>query len=76
MAPDNGGPNIDGGIAKYKEYEIVIEDDRNFILKHKEDLEPAIQITMRENPQGGFQWIGLPDCLKMQLGVFSAEEIE
>ena len=53
-APDNGGPNIDGGIAKYREYEIVIEDERNFILKHKEDLEPAIQITMRENPQGGF----------------------
>ena len=35
MIPDNGGPNIDGGIAKYKDYEIVIEDERNFILKHK-----------------------------------------
>ena len=56
--------NIDGGIAKYKNFEIIIEDDRNFILKHKEDLEPAIQITMREEAHG-FQWVGLPDCLKM-----------
>lgn len=67
-------PEIDGGIAKYKNYEIVIEDDRNFILKHKEDQEPAIQITMREEGNG-FQWVGLPDCLKMQLNVFSAEEV-
>ena len=47
-----GMPEIDGGIAKYKNYEIVIEDDRNFILKHKEDLEPSIQITMREEGNG------------------------
>ena len=52
VATSGGMPEIDGGIAKYKDYEIVIEDDRNFILKHKEDLEPAIQITMREEGNG------------------------
>lgn len=35
--PDLNSGNIDGGIAKYKDYEIVIEDERNFILKHKQD---------------------------------------
>ena len=74
IATSMGMPEIDGGIAKYKNYEIVIEDDRNFILKHKEDLEPSIQITMREEGNG-FQWVGLPDCLKMQLNVFSPEEV-
>ena len=29
---------------------------------------------MREDAHG-IQWTGLPDCLKMQLNVFSAEEI-
>lgn len=30
---------------------------------------------MRENSAGGFDWIGLPEALKQQLSVFSAEEI-
>ena len=62
-SPDAAGTNsspiefpsesiIDGEIAKYKNFEIIIEDDRNFILKHKEDLEPAIQITIREEADG------------------------
>ena len=29
-------------LEKYKNYDIVVEDERNFILKHKEDLEPAM----------------------------------
>lgn len=28
---------IDAGIAKFKDYEILIQDERNFLLKHKED---------------------------------------
>lgn len=52
--PDLSGSPIDGGIAKYKDYEIVIEDERNFILKHKQDEEPAIQITLRDQSGGGF----------------------
>lgn len=30
---------------------------------------------MHEDPQGGFTWNGLPECLKQQLAVFSADEI-
>lgn len=40
--PRKLNPNISGGIAKFKDYEIVIEDERNFILKHKDDIDPAI----------------------------------
>ena len=62
-------------LAEFKDFEIVIVDDRNFILKHKEDLEPAIEVTMRQKVDG-FQWIGLPNCLKVQLNAFSAEDVE
>ena len=33
------GPDsqIDGGISQYQDYEIIIEDDRNFILQHRSD---------------------------------------
>ena len=47
--PGSGGGIVDGGIAQYRDYEIVVEDDRNFVLKHKEDETQAIQIVMREN---------------------------
>jgi hypothetical protein len=30
---------------------------------------------MTENNSGGFNWMGLPECLKHQLTVFSEEEI-
>jgi serine/threonine protein kinase len=30
---------------------------------------------MRDAPDGSFEWIGLPQCLKKQLSVFSREEI-
>ena len=75
---DDDNSCFDGGgseLAKYKDFEIVVEDDRNFILKHKEDLEPAVQITMRQDDHG-VQWIGLPECLKEQLNAFSAEDVE
>ena len=66
----------DGGeLAKYKDFEIVMKDDRNFILKHKEDLKPAVKITMREE-EHGFSWIGLPDCLKEPLSAFREEDLE
>lgn len=71
----DGRSNIDGGIAKYKDYEIIVEDEKNFILKHREDAEPAINIAFRESSDGGNEWVGLPEALKMQLNVFSAEEI-
>ena len=38
--------------AQYKDFELVVEDDRNFILKHKKDLEPAVRISMREEEEG------------------------
>ena len=62
-------------LAKYEDFELMVEDDRNFILKHKEDLLPAIQITMREKDHG-IEWIGLPDCFKEQLKAFSEEDVE
>ena len=61
-------------LAKYKDFEIVVENDRNFILKHKEDLKPAVKITMREE-EDGFSWIGLPDDLKEQLSAFRDEDV-
>ena len=30
---------------------------------------------MRENDDGTIEWVGLPQSLKMQLGVFSKEEV-
>ena len=69
------GVNIDAGIVQYKDYEIIIEDQRNFIMRHRTDEDRAIQITMRENSAGGYEWIGLPDCLKRELSVFRQEEI-
>ena len=44
-------------------------------MSHKEDETQAIQITIREKPNGEFEWIGLPEALKRQLTVFSKEEI-
>ena len=58
------GGVVDGGIAQYKDYEIIIEDNRNFIMKHKTDESKQIQITMRPNGSGGFEWVGLPEALK------------
>ncbi len=52
-----------------------MEDDRNFVLRHKTDETQAIQVVMRENDAGGFEWIGLPEAFKRQLTVFSEEEI-
>ena len=66
---------VEQGIAQYKEYEIEIEDNRNFILKHRTDDSRAIQVTMRENGNGGYEWIGLPECFKRELSVFRQEEI-
>ena len=62
-------------LAKYKDFEIVVENDRNFILKHKKDEKPAVKITMREE-EDGFSWIGLPDDLKEQLSAFRDEDVE
>ena len=70
------GVIIDGGIAQYKDYEIIIEDQYNFVLKHKTEEGRNIQITMRQNASGGYEWIGLPDCIKRELSVFRQEEIE
>ena len=77
-AIESPGPqsNLDGGIAQFQDYEIIIEDERNFILKHRDDESVTpIQIMMRENDDGTIEWVGLPQSLKMQLGVFSKEEV-
>ena len=65
-------------MRSWAEYEIeeVSEGDKNFLLKHKSDQEPPIQISMREDQKGGFQWVGLPDCFQSYLGGFSAADIE
>ena len=44
-------------------------------MKHKTDESRAIQITMRDNGAGGWEWIGLPECFKRELSVFRQEEI-
>ena len=31
---------------------------------------------MRETYAGDFEWVGLPEALKQQLGVFSNEEVQ
>ena len=54
---------------------VIIEDNRNFVLQHRTDESKQIQVQMRPGPKGGFEWVGLPDCLKMQLTVFSDQEI-
>ena len=36
------GATIDGGIAQYKDFEIVIEDDRNFVMRHRNDEQEPI----------------------------------
>ena len=47
------------------------------MMRHKTDesLDP-IHITVSDNSDGGLDWIGLPQSLKMQLTVFSEEEIK
>ena len=66
---------VDQGIAQYKDYEIEIEDQHNFVMKDRTDETKAIQITMRDDGQGGYEWIGLPECFKRELSVFRQEEI-
>ena len=61
--------------GQYKDFELVVEDDRNFILKHKKDLEPAVRISMREEEEG-VQWTGLPDLFKEQLSAFRDEDVQ
>ena len=48
----------------YKDYKVFVEYDRNFALQHKEDPSQTIQVEMRLNSEGGFDWVGLPDSLK------------
>jgi len=62
---------LSAGIAQFKDYMVIIEDNRNFVLQHRTDESKQIQVQMRPGPKGGFEWVGLPDCLKMQLTVFS-----
>lgn len=69
------GGVIDGDIAIYKDFEVIVEDKHNFMLRHKSDDTRQIQITMRENANGTFDWVGLPACLKLQMNVFSKEEV-
>ena len=30
---------------------------------------------MRENPDGAFEWVGLPDCFKNRIDVFNDAEV-
>ena len=59
------GGVIDGDIAIYKDFEVIVEDKHNFMLRHKTDETREIQITMKQNSSGGFDWVGLPACLKL-----------
>lgn len=56
------GGIIDGNIAQYKDYEVVVEDPRNFIMRKKDGTD-EIQITIREDAKGEIEWVGLPACI-------------
>ena len=61
----------------YKEYEVLIHDERNFTLKHMDDskgIEPT-QVSLVESDNGVLEWIGLPPILECQLSVFNREEV-
>ena len=66
---------INSGIDEFKDYEIIVEDNRNFIMRNMKDPSKEIQITMRENDDGTFDWVGLPEALKLELRPFSQQEI-
>jgi len=69
-----GDPNdtiLSAGIAQFRDYMVKIEDNRNFILQHRTDETKQIIVQLRPGPEGGFEWVGLPDALKMQLTVFN-----
>ena len=54
---------------------MFVENERNFVLKHREYPSKTIQVAMRETFEGDFEWDGLPEVLKQQLNVFSNEEV-
>ena len=58
------GGIIDGNIAQYKDYEVVVEDTHNFIMR-KRDGTDDINITVRVDANGENEWIGLPACIQM-----------
>ena len=41
-------PIVDGGIAQFKDYEIVVQDERHFVLRHRDDADgkPQFQISL------------------------------
>lgn len=69
--------DVDGGLAQYKDYEVHIRDERNFVLRHRTDESKIIEISMKPNSshQGGWEWVNLPKCLEMQLSVFNEQEL-
>ena len=56
------GSIIDAGIGAFKDYEIVIVDDNNFLLKHRNNEQPEINISCSHG-YGGVEWVGLPASL-------------
>lgn len=68
---------VDAGIAQYKDYEIIVIDDRNFIMQHRNESlgKPQFEISLNQQANGELEWINLPACLQMQLKAFNQEEM-
>lgn len=66
---------VNAGIDHYKDFEIEIVDDQNFVLKHKNDENLNIQVSMQEKGDGSLEFVGLPEALKAEMRPFSKDEI-
>ena len=67
--------SVDDDIYQYRDFEIVEENNRNFILKHKTDATQKNLIEIIEKNEGNFELVGLPEVLKRQLSVFNEENV-
>ena len=56
------GTVIDAGIGAFKDFEIEIIDQNNFLLKHRTGEQPAIEISWSQGAKG-VEWVGLPASL-------------
>lgn len=64
------------GLAYFREYNVVVEDERSFTLRHPRDpsLE-VIHVFLNDRDDGDIEWVGLPHLIMREMSVFKADEM-
>lgn len=73
---DRMGDFIDANLFDFADYEVSARSQKEFVMQSISDSSKEIEISIAPRTDGkpGIEWKGLPENLKMQLNVFTAEE--